>query len=152
MFIREAMASDLDAIANCGERFFNYAGFDKKGLSMDRDSFKDMVLEYIEDENGIVLLLMNGLNVAGGICGSVQPWGFNKAIRMGSELFYWIDDQHRGSIKSIQLLSAYDKRVAELGADVNVMVSVDTHLQPKVNHLYERKGYLPLEQFFIKAI
>jgi len=150
-FIREALINDLDGITDCAERFFAYAKYTENGLPLDRDSFKSMVRGVIESENGIVLLLMDKLYVAGGIAGSVLPWGFNKSIKFCHELFYWVDEKYRGR-KSLELLIKYEKKAMSLGANKSIMISVNTDLKDKVNLLYKRMGYVENEQQFIKAL
>ncbi len=149
MFIREALTSDIDGITDCAKRFFEYAGFESMGLPLDEESFKECVTGYIE--NGVVLLLMDGLYVAGGIAGIIQPWGFNREIKICKELFWWVDEKYRGR-NSLELLIEYEKKVKEAGADINLMISVNTHLQPKVNKIYNRMGYSELESNFIKSL
>lgn len=151
MFIREALINDLDGITDCAERFFAYAKYDENGLPLDRDSFKCMVKGVIESENGIVLLLMDKLYVAGGIAGSVHDWGFNNSIKICTELFYWVDEKYRGR-KSLELLMEYEKKAAVFGANKSFMISVNTDLKDKVNLLYKRMGYVENEQQFIKTL
>lgn len=151
-FIREALVNDLDGIADCAERFFQYADYARKGLVLDRESFKAFIKTHIEGESGIVLLLMDGLYVAGGICGWVGEWGFNRSIKICNEVFYWIDEKYRGGANSVRLLIEFENKAKEIGADRILMISVNTYLQDKVNCLYERKGYQKLEQLHIKTV
>ena len=152
MFIRDALINDLDGITDCCKRFFEYARFEDQGLPLDENSFRNMVAtDYVENPDGIVLLLMNKLYVAGGIAGKISQWGFNTNIKMCVELFWWVDIPYRGR-KSIELLKQYEDKAKALGAHKSVMVSINTHLQDYVNHLYERMGYKKNEQFFIKSL
>lgn len=151
MFIREALESDLEGIADCAERFFQYAKYKEKGLTLDRESFKEMVKEYIKSLEGVVLLLMDDLKVVGGICGTTSPWGFNKHIKIGLELFYWVDEKYRGK-DSLKLFKMYETIMKSLGVQVNFMMSVESDLQFQVNRLYQRKGYQNLESFFTKIL
>lgn len=149
-FIREALISDLDGIADCAERFFAYAGYNEQGTPLNRSDFKEMVSAYIVGTNGVVLLLMDGLYVAGGIAGRVDEWGFNRSIKFGIELFYWIDENYRG-FQSIKLLKLYEQKIKELGAQRNAMISVNTSLMESVNNLYKKMGYELYEQYFTKS-
>ena len=152
MFIREALTNDLDGIADCAERFFEYAKYHEKDLFLDRESFKAFIKTHIEEDSGIVLLLMDGLYVAGGICGWVGEWGFNRSIKICNEVFYWIDEKYRGGVNSVRLLIEFENKAKKIGADRILMISVNTYLQDKVNCLYERKGYQKLEQLHIKTV
>ena len=150
MVILDATIYDLDGITACAERFFEYAGYAEKfNMPLDRGSFQAMVSPYIQQDNGICLLVKNSDpgNVLGGICGTVVPWGFNSEIKIALELFYWLDPDARGF--GLKLIKAYEDRVKEMGAR-NVMIQPETELTEKVGTLYRRRGYRPFERFWIK--
>lgn len=150
MFIRDALINDLEGITDCARRFFKYAEFEKEyGLPFDSSSFKEMVANHIE--NGVVLLLMDGLYVAGGIAGMIHSWGFNREIKICQELFFWVDEKYRGA-NSVRLFHEYEKKVKDFGADKIIMISPNTYLQEQVNILYKRMGYKHLEQYWIKTV
>jgi GNAT superfamily N-acetyltransferase len=143
--------SDMPGITDCAKRFFEYAQFDRQGLTLDVGSFEEMIGEYIKSQNGITILLMDDYYVAGGIAGLVQEWGFNRDIKLAVELFYWVDEKYRGR-NSVKLLMLYEKYAKALGANSSMMVTVNTHLQDKVGAMYERMGYTEYERFYIKNL
>jgi GNAT superfamily N-acetyltransferase len=149
--IKHADIKDLSGITDCARRFFEYAQFDKQGLTLDVGSFEEMIGEHIKSQNGIVILMMDGDYVAGGIAGMVQEWGFNKSIKLAVELFYWVDEKYRGR-NSLKLLILYEEYAKALGALNSMMVSVNTHLQDKVGKLYKKMGYTEYERFYIKNL
>jgi len=149
--IKHAEIKDLEGLTQCARRFFEYADYAARGTPLDEDCFKEKVAEYIEDPNGIVLLLMDKDRVAGGIAGYVGEWCFNKNIKMAVELFYWVDEEYRG-LNSAKLFILYEKYAKACGAVRSVMVSIDTHLKEKVRKLYLRRGYKEYERFYIKTI
>ena len=145
--LRNATQHDLDGIYACAEKFAAYAGYEEQhGMPFDEASFKDTVLQYIE--NGICILAVDGDIVKGGVCGMVMPWGFNDSIKIALELFYWMDEDSRGTI-AIRMLAEYEKRVAAAGAK-SIMIQPETPLTEKVGKMYERRGYVPFERFWIK--
>ena len=60
-----------------------------------------------------------------------------------------MDPEHRG-IASVKMLKAYEDAVEKAGAK-NVMIQPETELTEKVGRLYERRGYVPFERFWIKV-
>lgn len=143
------MRGDLPGIVDCAVRFFEYADYARKySTSLDENSFRGMVEKYIGADDGVCLVAVNGDDVKGGICGAIIPWGFNKSIKMGFELFWWMDPDVRGTI-GVRLFDEYEKRVEAKGAR-NIMVCPETHLSHKVAKLYERRGYKMWESFWIK--
>jgi RimJ/RimL family protein N-acetyltransferase len=149
--IKHAEIEDLDGLTECAKRFFEYAGYAEQGTPLDPQSFKDLVQGYIESDNGIVLVLMDGDKVVGSIAGHVNEWGFNRNIKMAVELHYWVDEGYRGK-NSVKMLILYEKYAQALGASKSMMVSIDTHLKDKVGNLYKRMGYREYEKFYSKDI
>ena len=145
--IRKAAEYDVDGIYACAVRFFEYAKYEEQhGMPLDEGSFKSMLRKYLKD--GICFLAVEGVDVRGGICGMIMPWGFNQRIKVALELFYWMDEEYRG-LTGMRLLAKYEDAVAKAGAK-NIMIQPETELTEKVGRLYERKGYVPFERFWIK--
>ena len=153
MIIVPATKHDIEGIADCAERFFEYAGYKEMGLPLDREHFKNMVLEYISNEpNSVVLLLKNGAygKTVGGVAGHISQWGFNNKFRFMVELFYWVDEEYRG-INSIKLIDKFEKASFSKGADNILMIRVESFLKDGVERLYLRRGYKPMEAFYING-
>ena len=152
MIITHATKYDIEGIADCAERFFEYAKYEEEGMPLCRESFKRMMLDRFIDKRMSVCLLLKDSHIGtvrGGICGFVTQWGYNDSIKIGVEHFYWVDLEFRG-INSIKLKKAYEKEIYDLGAVKNIMVEPNTHLSAGVARLYGRSGYKPHERFWIK--
>lgn len=150
MRIRKATYADMPSILRCAKDFFIYADFAQFGLTLDDDSFNEMVSKYISE--GIVLLLVDDDDIVrGGISGMASPWGFNKNITVVMELFFWVDPEYRGR-DAIKMLNAFEKAARSKGADKLIMVTVNTDLADGVGRLYEKRGYMLTEKFFIKSL
>ncbi len=146
--ITEATKYDLEGIYRCAKSFFEYAKYEEKyGMPLDKDSFLGMVTPYIN--TGICLLYRDTeySKIRGGICGMVVPWGYNNAIKLCYELFYWMDPDVRG--QGLKLIKEYEKRVEEAGAR-SVMIQPETELTEKIGLLYKRRKYQLFERFWIK--
>lgn len=150
MKIRPAIISDMPGIVRCAESFFEYAEYAKNGMTLDKSAFEKKVEWYIKDEKGIVLLLVNQGNVCGGISGYVSEWDFNPAVKILIEFFFWIDPEYRGN--GVRLLKAFESIGKENGAQKIVMISPQTFLKSKVDRMYEKFGYQPTEQFWMKGL
>ena len=146
--IREAELKDVPSLLRCAKNFFKYAKYEDYGLPLDDVSFVEMVCGYIEADHSKCLVTEKDEKVVGAVCGIVTPWTFNKKILFAYEAFYWMEPEHRGKV-SIKMLSEYEDWVQRYGA-VNVMIQPETNLTEKVGKLYEKRGYKPLEHFWVK--
>lgn len=148
MQIRKANKTDLPGITRCARDFFQYADFAKYNLVLDEPSFEATVQKHME--RGVVLLLVDDDNtVRGGIAGAPSPWGFNSAVTIMLELFFWVDPEYRG-LSAFRMLKEFEKASRSLGVDKIGMIAVNTYLADAVGKMYERTGYKLLESFYIK--
>lgn len=140
----------MDGVIRCARDFFDYARYAEQGLPLCEDTFEGAVIDHIN--RGIVILLVDEGNVVrGGISGMPAPWTFNRNIKMMLEFFFWIDPGYRG-LSAVKMMRAFERTSRTYGADFLVMVAVHTHLFKGVAKLYEKMGYRPTEQFFIKKL
>lgn len=153
IIIRNATTDDLDGISRCAEAFFEYAEFKKNGMPTDINSFRRSVSNFINDDNGIVLCLVNEDDiVVGGISGMVAPWPFNFRLRMCFEFYWWIDHQYRGGTNAFRMLRAFERESKKLGAKHVVMIGISNDRFKGMERLYSKMGYSHLETLFSKEI
>jgi hypothetical protein len=147
--IRDAELKDVPGLVRCARNFFKYAKYEEFGMPLDDESFVDMVCEYINSSNCKCLVTEKDGKVVGSVCGVITPWVFNRNIPFAYEAFYWMESEHRGRV-SIKMLSEYEDWVQQYGA-VSVMIQPETNLTEKVGKLYEKRGYKPLEHFWVRT-
>lgn len=106
----------------------------------------------IADEASILLIAtMPGGRVVGMAAGVTYPAYFNSAIRIGTELFWYVEPEQRGIIGPA-LLRAMEERAREAGCKQWIMGALASQRPEAVARLYGRYGYSPAETTFIKAL
>ncbi|WP_149343232.1 GNAT family N-acetyltransferase [Neorhizobium sp. P12A] len=71
------------------------------------------------------------------------------AIKVASEIMWWIDPNNRGSV-ALKMLAAYEDWARDRGCAFAAMVGLGS--DPAVGALYERRGYQPAERHFMKSL
>lgn len=70
-------------------------------------------------------------------------------VRLTKETVWWVEPAHRGRAASA-MLDAYEAWAAERGAVVAGMAALAA--SPRAEVIYRRRGYLPTETHFLKAL
>lgn len=90
------------------------------------------------------------------VCG--QPQGVLMAalsehpfapVRVATEVVWWIEPDHRG-VAASDMLAAYEAWAVEHGAAFAGMAALEA--APRAGVIYRRRGYMPVETHFIKAL
>jgi GNAT superfamily N-acetyltransferase len=147
--IRDALHSDIPRIVELGERFFVAAGWPDVATWC-ADSISETLARMIEADAAILLVADIG-TVVGMAGGLTYPAYFNAAQTMGSELFWWVEPEHRSGVGSL-MLDAMEARAAALGCTAWIMASLASQRPDTMARLYARRGYRPAEATFIKGL
>jgi ribosomal protein S18 acetylase RimI-like enzyme len=143
--IRLAKKDEMQNLLRMGESFFHASGYGAITEFNRRDTEK-LIVNLIE----LGTLLTDGKN---GMIGFViYPLFMNNSTLMSQELFWWVDEDRRGSKVGLQLLRAAEEISKESGADVMNMLSLNELDGEKVNSLYRRLGYKSKEQSYMRVL
>jgi GNAT superfamily N-acetyltransferase len=82
----------------------------------------------------------------------VFPMFMNHSHLVAQELFWWVDEDKRGTKLGLELLDRAEKEAEKLGAKDMLMLSLNDLNGDKVNKLYESKGYKPREVTYMRAL
>lgn len=146
--IRPARTDDIGRILELGERFFNEAGWNRVA-PWDAMSFVETVERL--DSDGVMLVSERDGEVTGIAGAPVYPAYFNRDVPLSGELFWYVDDEHRGA-DSLALLDGLESRVAARGARTFTMSAIAGMRAMPLARLYRRRGYAPIELSFIKRL
>ena len=86
---------------------------------------------------------------AGGIEGNLL---FNRAIKSGSELAWWVDPEHREMGSGIELLSHIEGLARIKGIKHWNMVYQTASMPTVVKHIYEKMGYTENEVVYSRVL
>lgn len=149
MVIRPATMDDVPRIVEMAERFYPTSGYPDLYGPMARESAAGLAI--ITMESGVMLVAEHDGELVGMACVHIDHFLFNAAIKVGHELVFWIEPEHRGGMLAVRMLRAVDKAVADRGAQVNRMAILSTS-PDQAGALYERLGYARTETNFSKRL
>ena len=143
--IRLAKLEDIPNLLRMGELFFNDSGYGEITSFNKNDT--EITLKSLID---LGTLLTDGKSSMIGFL--VFPLFMNQKTLMSQELFWWVDEDKRGTRIGIDLLKQAEKISKENGATVMNMLSLNDLNGEKVNKLYERLGYKRKEQSYMRVL
>ena len=142
--IREATLEDIPAMVEMGQRFARIDPY-KDILHENPEQMAAMGTSLIESESGIILVLEREGSLIGMI-GMVCSPHFISGEMFSGEVFWWVDQEHRGN--GVRLMKAAEKWSREHGAKTMQMIAPTE----RVGRLYTRMGYFPTEISFQKDL
>lgn len=151
MIVRKATEADLPKYIVLAESFhmaspmhgviaFNVAGYSAFYLSSLQN-----------DSIGIWLAEINSEIV--GICGAlVYPMYFNPSALVVQELWWWLTPASRGSGAGGKMFKQIEQWSKEKEASALFMIALEDNRAKKMENLYIRAGFKPMERTFIKEV
>jgi L-amino acid N-acyltransferase YncA len=149
MRIRKAEERDIGAILAMLEKFWALTHYAKSGVPFDEESsFSSMMMSY---EQGMLIVAEDDgvIGFAGGI---YTPLLGNYNYRMGIELSWWIEEEHRNAGSGQKLLEGLEGVAKENGVDFWNMVTLEGASPEAAEHMYARNGYKKTETTFLKEL
>jgi GNAT superfamily N-acetyltransferase len=149
--IRFATLHDVPRILILGRSFFNAAGWPKV-TEWHEPSVTATLCALIEGKTpgGLMVAEVEG-RVVGMAAFLVFPFYFNASAKVGMEIFWFVEPEHRNGCGS-QLMTAIEDAAKEQGAGVFIMSSVAGLRDEALARVYARRGYAPAENTFIKRL
>lgn len=151
MIVRKATEVDLPKYIVLAESFhmaspmhgviaFDVAGYSQFYLSSLQNDSVGIWLAEIDDE--IV-----------GICGAlVYPMYFNPSALVVQELWWWLTPASRGSGAGGKMFKQIEQWTKEKEASALFMIALEDNRAKKMENLYIRAGFKPMERTFIKEV
>ena len=151
MIVRKATETDLPKYIVLAESFHmaspmhGVIGFDAAGYSQ-------FYMSSLQNDNvGIWLAEIDGEIV--GICGAlVYPMYFNPSALVVQELWWWLTPASRGSGAGGQMFKQIEQWSKEKDASALFMIALEDNRAKKMENLYIRAGFKPMERTFIKEV
>lgn len=136
--IREAVAADIPRVMEMGRDFADEAGVTDR-VGWNDDAVRGLLEVMIESPDHI--LLVGDKAILGGL---VFPHPFSG--RMVFQEMFW--RSHGG--EGVKMLRMAERMAKDRGCTASLMLAIET--MPGAKVLYERLGYEPAEQTFIKEL
>jgi GNAT superfamily N-acetyltransferase len=151
MIVRTATEFDLPRYIVLAESFHmaspmhGVIGFDAAGYSQ-------FYLSSLQNDSvGIWLAEID--NEIVGICGAlVYPMYFNPSALVVQELWWWLTPKSRGSGAGGKMFKQIEEWAKERNASALFMIALEDSRAKKMENLYVRAGFKPMERTFIKEV
>lgn len=145
--IRLAEEKDFDDILRLSEAFWQDTQFTESfepdhTLKMVKFSHDQNFLSVVEHENEII----------GFAAGIYAPLLGNSKVLAGTEIAWWVDENHRGGKHGIMLLKFMENQARTLGVKYWNMVAMESSMPEVIKGMYERMGYTHQESTYTKVM
>jgi GNAT superfamily N-acetyltransferase len=151
MIVRQATAADLDEYVNLAETF--HAASPMNGVvGFDREGYGQFYLSSLQNDTiGVWLAEID--NVIVGICGAIAyPLYFSPSSIVVQELWWWLTPESRGSGAGAAMFKQIEAWAKERKASALFMIALEDDRATKMEKLYVRAGFKPMERTFIKEV
>lgn len=151
MIVRKADASDLPQYVVLAQMF--HAASPMHGsIAFDVQGYSDFYLASLKNNSmGIWLAEIDGEVV--GICGALAyPLYFNPSALAVQELWWWLTPAARGSGAGGKMFKQIEQWAKERKASALFMIALEDSKAKKMENLYIRAGFKPMERTFIKEV
>ncbi len=144
--IREADITDVQALMKLALRFHESSPYSDK-VPVDEGMLRQTIGGLVQRDSGRVFVLERNDRIVGMLGVLAFPHWLSGEI-VAEELFWWVDPDERG--RGTALMERAEKWADTIGACHFQMVApVDAD---KLERVYGRKGFTPLERSFIKRL
>lgn len=155
MQIRRATEADLPRIVEMAQRFYPESPYPPLYGDMPEAQAAGLALVvmngYGNIEPGVVLVAEAGGALVGMVCLCADRGTFNPAVKMASELVFWVEPEYRGGMAAVRLLRAAEEAARDMGITVNRMAVLSSS-PAQAAQLYERMGYTLTESYYSKRL
>jgi len=149
--VRPAQASDIKALMRMAESF--HAASPCNGLiEFDPVSMANTFRTLATEPRACLLVAEVDGDVCAMVAGVLAGHYVNESHLVAQELFWWADEEARGSSAGPRLLSAFEDWARDEGASTVIMASTSTLTPEKLARYYERKGYRPVDVNYAKNL
>jgi GNAT superfamily N-acetyltransferase len=149
--VREATEADLPAYIKLSADF-HAASPMQKVCDFDPEGFAAFVKLAMSNPDICILLAEVNGEVAGIAGGIVYPLYFSPTHKVSQELWWWLTPAARGSGAGNKMFKHLQSWSKERGASTMFMIALEDENAQKMEKIYCRSGFVPMERTFMKGI
>lgn len=148
MIIRKALLSDIEWILEQLKIFSSTYKTKAELFPKSYETAKEVIHKIIEGQ--IILVAENDKGQSVGfIAGILSPHYFNQDIMTLSELFWWVDEEYRGSRAGLMLYNEFVKIGKELADWIVICLK---HESPVKEEFFLKRDFKKLDQSFLLEV
>ena len=151
MLVRKATEADLPEYIKLAQAF--HAASPMHGsIGFDVPGYSQFYLSSLQNDSIGIWLAEIENNIVG-ICGAlVYPLYFNPSALVVQELWWWLTPASRGSGAGGQMFKQIEQWAKDKNASALFMIALEDNRAKKMENLYIRAGFKPMERTFIKEV
>jgi N-acetylglutamate synthase-like GNAT family acetyltransferase len=151
MIVRKATEADLPEYIKLAQAFHTASPM-HGSISFDVPGYSQFYLSSLQNDSVGVWLAEIENNIVG-ICGAVAyPLYFNPSALVVQELWWWLTPASRGSGAGGQMFKQIEQWAKDKDASALFMIALEDNRAKKMENLYIRAGFKPMERTFIKEV
>lgn len=149
--VRKATEADLPQYVKLAHSFHTASPM-HGSIDFDPEGYSKFYLASLKNDSvGIWLAEIDGEIV--GICGAlVYPLYFNPSALVVQELWWWLTPKSRGSGAGGKMFKQIEDWAKDHNASALFMIALEDNRAKKMENLYIRAGFKPMERTFIKEV
>lgn len=151
MIVRKATDKDLNQYVTLAQAFHKASPMHGQ-IDFDVDGYSKFYLSSLEND-GVGVWLAEINNEIVGICGAVAyPLYFNPSAIVVQELWWWLTPKSRGSGAGKEMFKQIESWAKKKNASALFMIALEDNRSKKMENLYARAGFKPIERTFMKEV
>lgn len=143
--IRNGELNDIPRIVEMAREFWRHTIYDEE---FEPESVEGMSKLCIEQ--GLMVVLEIDGHVCGFCCGVKGPLLASAKSFIGTEIAWWVDEDHRSGRNGIGLLIAIEKAAKEQGCRYWNMAFMESSMPESIEKIYLKMGYKKAETYYSK--
>ena len=151
IIVRDATPDDMPVYLQLSADF-HAASPMQRVCEFEPEGFKEFVLNAIDNPDICILVAeLNGeiVGITGGI---IYPLYFSPSHKVSQELWWWLTPAARGSGVGNKMFKHLQLWSKERGAKTIFMIALEDERAEKMEKVYCRAGFEPMERTFMKGI
>jgi len=151
IIVREAVEADLPVYLQLSADF-HAASPMQRVCEFEPEGFKEFVINAMDNPDICILAAeLNGeiVGITGGI---IYPLYFSPSHKVAQELWWWLTPAARGSGVGNKMFKHLQLWSKERGAKTIFMIALEDERAEKMEKVYCRAGFEPMERTFMKGI
>lgn len=151
MIVRKATEADLDQYVLLAKEFHLASPMDGV-VAFDPIGYADFFKASLNNDTvGLWLAESDGKLV--GISGAIAyPLYFNPTALVVQELWWWLTPESRGTGAGAEMFKTIEQWAKDKKATALFMIALEDSRAKKMENLYTRAGFRPMERTFIKEV
>jgi N-acetylglutamate synthase-like GNAT family acetyltransferase len=151
MLVRKATETDLPEYIKLAQAFHTASPM-HGSIGFDVPGYSQFYLSSLQNDSIGIWLAEIENNIVG-ICGAlVYPLYFNPSALVVQELWWWLTPASRGSGAGGQMFKQIEQWAKDKNASALFMIALEDNRAKKMENLYIRAGFKPMERTFIKEV